>query len=119
MIGWVGGDLSLPDINWTTHAIDGNYNAIAINHRLLDCTQNCGLEQMVNITTRQRATLDLFFTNRPSLVDKCSAAPGVADHDMVHIINSATAKRNKPTSLKIHLWKRADMRTHLGEGAQN
>ena len=54
----------------------------------------------------QRATLDLFFTNRPSLVDKCLPAPGVADHDMVHIITSATARRNKPN---IHLWKRADM----------
>lgn len=70
---WVGGDLNLPDINWTTctQTIDGNSNAVAINHRLLDCTQNCGLEQMVNFPTRQRATLDLFFTNRPSLVDKC------------------------------------------------
>jgi hypothetical protein len=44
-----------------------------------------------------------------SLVDKCLPAPGVADHDMVHIITSATARRNKPISRKIHLWKRADM----------
>jgi hypothetical protein len=50
------GDLNLPDINWTIQAIDGNSNAVAINHRLLDCTQNCGLEQMVNFPTRQRAT---------------------------------------------------------------
>ena len=47
-IFWVGGDLYLPDINWSTQAMDGNSNAVAINHRLLDCTQNCGLEQMVN-----------------------------------------------------------------------
>jgi hypothetical protein len=54
----------------------------SINHRLLDCTQNCGLEQMVNFPIRQRTTLDLFFTNQPSLVDKCLPAPGVADHDI-------------------------------------
>jgi hypothetical protein len=62
-IFWVGGDLYLPDINWSIQAMDGNSNAVAINHRLLDCTQNCGLEQMVNFPTRQRATLDLFFAN--------------------------------------------------------
>jgi hypothetical protein len=28
---------------------------------------------------------------------------------MVHSITSATARRNKPISRKIHLWKRADM----------
>ena len=61
-IFWVGGDLNLPDINWTTQVIDGNSNAVAINHRLLDCTQNCGLEQMINfpilsfIITRQGYT---------------------------------------------------------------
>jgi hypothetical protein len=108
-IFWVGRDLNLPDMNWITQAIAGNSNAVAINHRLLDCTQNCGLEQMVNFPTRQRATLDLFFTNRPSLVDKCLPVPGVADHDMVHSITSATARRSKPISRKIHLWKRADM----------
>jgi len=101
-------DIIIGTETWlTTQPIDGNSNAVAINHRLLDCTQNCGLEQMVNFPTRQRATLDLFFTNRPSLVDKCLPAPGVADHDMVHIITSATARRNKPISRKIHLWKRA------------
>ena len=62
VIFWVWGDLNLPDINWTTQAIDGNSNAVAINHRLLDCTQNCGLEQMINfpslsfIITRQGYT---------------------------------------------------------------
>jgi hypothetical protein len=69
---------------------------------------NLAAEQMVNFSTRQRATLDLFFTNQPSLVDKCLPAPAVADHDMVHIITSATARRNKPISRKIHLWKRAN-----------
>ena len=108
-IYWLGGDLNLPDINWTTQSIDGNANTKAINQRLIDCAQQSGLEQMVNFHTRQSSTLDLFFTNRPSLVDKCSPAPGLAGHDIVEIITTASARRNKPVSRKIYLWKKADM----------
>ena len=94
---WVGGDLNLPDIDWKTQSIVGNSNPVFINQRFVD------------FPTRQAATLDLFLTNRPTLVDKCSAAPGIADHDMVHIAASVSAKRNKPVARKIFLWDKADM----------
>ena len=63
---------------------------MAINQRFLQCMHHCGLDQLVDFPTRQEATLDLFLANRPSLVDKCTAAPGVADHDMVHVTTTAT-----------------------------
>ena len=106
---WVGGDLNLPDIDWKTQSIVGNSNPVFINQRFLDCVHHCGLEQKVDFPTRQAATLDLFLTNRPTLVDKCSAAPGIADHDMVQIAASVSAKRNKPVARKIFLWDKADM----------
>ena len=105
---WLGGDLNLPDIQWKTQTVIGNANSSAINQRFLHCLQHCGLDQLVDFPTRQDTTLDLFLTNRPSLVNKCTAAPGVADHDMVLITTSATAKRNKPIQHKIYLWKKAD-----------
>lgn len=105
---WLGGDLNLPDIQWKTQTVIGNANSSAINQRFLHCLHHCGLDQLVDFPTRQDTTLDLFLTNRPSLVNKCTAAPGVADHDMVLITTSATAKRNKPIQHKIYLWKKAD-----------
>ncbi|KAK3084155.1 hypothetical protein FSP39_009144 [Pinctada imbricata] len=108
---WVGGDLNLPDINWTVLSIEGNSNLRAINQRFLDCVQSCGMEQKVDFPTRQNASLDLFLTNRPSLVDKCTAAPGISDHDMVHITASASARKIKSVSRKIFLWNRANLGT--------
>jgi hypothetical protein len=108
-VTWIGGDFNLPDIKWDTNTINGNSNTAAVNHRLLDTISNAGLEQQVNFPTRNEATLDLFFTNRPSLVEKCSPLPGIGDHDIVMVKTSVIAKRSKPTRRKIYLWKRADL----------
>ncbi|CAG2200381.1 unnamed protein product [Mytilus edulis] len=69
---------------------------------------NCHMEQTVTFPTRLDNTLDLFLTNRPSLINRCSPLPGISDHDAVFIETSAAAKRGKPVKRKIHLWKRAD-----------
>jgi hypothetical protein len=45
--------------------------------------KDCLLEQIVNFSTRKNKTLDLFITNKPSLVSKCKPLPGLADHDIV------------------------------------
>ena len=95
---WVGGDLNLPDIDWKTQSIVGNSNSVFINQRFLDFVHRCGLEQKVDFPTRQVATLDLFLTNRPTLVDKYSAAPGITDRDIVQIAASVSATRNKPVA---------------------
>ena len=107
---WLGGDLNLPDINWETHAIEGNQNPNATNARFMDMVQNCGLQQIVNFPTRQKNCLDLFLTNRPTLVDKCSPLPGIGDHDIVSVVSSVEALRRKPVKRKIFLWKLADMK---------
>lgn len=106
---WVGGDLNLPDINWTTLSIEGNSNPVLVNQKFLDCVNHCGFEQMVDFPTRHNATLDLFLTNRPTLVDKCSPVPGIADHDIVQIAASVSARRSKPVARKIFLWNKANM----------
>ena len=41
---------------------------LAINNRFLDANQNCSLEQKITFLTRKESTLDLFLTNRPSLL---------------------------------------------------
>ena len=105
---WLGGDLNLPDIDWTTATTEGNQVKLSINERFINMMQNCGLEQKVNFNTRKENILDLFLTNRPSLVTRCTPLPGLGDHDIVYIESEITPKRNKPAKRKIYLWKQAN-----------
>ncbi|XP_072048393.1 uncharacterized protein [Amphiura filiformis] len=51
---------------------------------------------MVLFPTRRDNTLDLFSTNRPSLVSRCTALPALGDHELVFVESSVTPKRRKP-----------------------
>ena len=104
---WIGGDLNLPDINWKTMTIEGHAYPKCINERFLECLENCGLQQMVTFPTRLKNTLDLFLTNRPSLVNKCAPLPGIGDHEIVYTESGIAPQRCKPVKRKIHLWKKA------------
>ena len=119
---WYGGDFNLPDIQWSSMSVEGNQNLQLLNNRFIEMVQNCALEQMVTFPTRIEHTLDLFLTNRPSLVNRCTVIPGIADHDIVFVESPIYASRNKPTKRKVHLWKRADtiqMRDELCSFANN
>ena len=108
-IFWIGGDLNLPDINWTTESVSGNRNPSTINARFLEMIHDCSLEQIVDYPTRLDATLDLFLTNRPSLVNRSQPLPGISDHDIPFIDTSLKALPSKPISRKIYIWKRANI----------
>ena len=75
----IGGDFNLPDIDWEnrTPKINGKNNKLA--KQLLDITDNHSLEQTVLHPTRYNNTLDLHFTNRPSLNISTSVVPGISD----------------------------------------
>ncbi|XP_072018346.1 uncharacterized protein [Amphiura filiformis] len=106
---WIGGDLNLPDINWATLTIEGNQYPYSINARFLELLQNCGLQQMVMFPTRGESILDLFLTNRPSLVNKRAPLPGLGDHDIVYTESCTVPQRSKPVKRKIYLWKQANI----------
>ena len=82
-----------------------------MNESYLNTSLDLGLEQLVNFPTRFNPDnkLDLLFTNRPSLVQKCSAIPGLSDHAAVLISTRLRPAKSKPAKRKILLWKRADM----------
>ena len=82
---WIGGDFNLPDIDWETNSIVSHNYLIPINKSILDMIQDLGAEQMVDFPTRKDNILDIFVTNRPSLVNKCNPIPGLGDHDIVLI----------------------------------
>nr|XP_054767499.1 uncharacterized protein LOC129274773 [Lytechinus pictus] len=106
---WIGGDLNLPDIDWTNLSVSGHNYPASMNNRLLNMTHDCTLQQMVTFPTRLQSTLDLFLTNRPSLVNKCSPLPGLGDHDIVGVDTDVTAKRRKPVKRLMHIWKNANL----------
>lgn len=53
--------------------------------KFLDLIHDSNLEQIVSFPTRKDHVLDLFMTNRPSLVNRCEPLPGIVDHDIVYI----------------------------------
>ena len=68
------------------------------------------MEQVVNIPTRKRNTLDLLITNRPSFINKCIPAPGFGDHDSAILSNLIChPQTTKPIKRKNHNWKRANL----------
>lgn len=73
---------------------------------------------IVTFPTRKEHTLDVFLTNRPSLVNQCEPLPDIGDHDIVYIDSDITAKINKLVKRKIFIWKKANT-TEQAEKARN
>ena len=106
---WIAGDTNLPYVNWQTNTISKHQYTKQINELFIDTFAMLGLSQMVTFPTRLDNTLDVFLTNRPSLVNRCEPIPGVSDHDATVYVNSyIVPKRQRPVQRKIHIWKEAD-----------
>ena len=82
---WITGDFNLPDINWTSNTIQGHQYRKAINEASLHMDPELDLTQMIEFLTRGNNVLDLFFSNRPDLVNQCSPMPGISDHHAVFV----------------------------------
>ena len=78
---WIGGDINLPDINWSSNSISRNSYRKDINETILEAFALSGLEQA---------------TNRPSLVKSCKLIPGVSDHEIVHVSSYISVKYQRP-----------------------
>ena len=68
---WLGGDLSLPGVDWQNENINHNSQHTAECHQLLDISKNAFLDLLVleptRITEIQSNTLDLFFLKKQYL----------------------------------------------------
>lgn len=106
---WIGGDLNLPDIDWNSLLIQNHQYTKEINEEFLSFVEDNSLQQMVVTPTRKTNVLDLFLTNRPTLLNRCEVIPGISDHEVVFINMNIEPHRSKPTKRKILLWKRADL----------
>jgi hypothetical protein len=97
----LAGDFNLPDIDWQTNSTKP--------YSKLNISEDHCLEQIVHFPTRKENTLDLFFTNNPSLIDSVKPIPGISDHDSIVQVNfkiSAPVQKTKPH--KIYKFKQAN-----------
>ena len=106
---WIGGDSNLPDIDWSTNSITSCNYKREINEFVLQAADKCGLDQVVDFPTRETNLLDVFLTNRPSLIQECYPLPGISDHEMVYVDSDVSARYQRPIQRKIWLWSKADI----------
>ena len=102
----LGGDFNVGDINWDSLTVSNASNNKAHCIKTLEIMTHFHLEQMQ--LTRLDNTLDLWLTNKPSLVRQCISIPGISDHYIVLTDSGFKAKINKKAPHKIHLWDKAD-----------
>ena len=62
-----------------------------------------------HITSTSQSTLDLFFTNNSSLVNKVEVIPGISDHEIVYIESSLKPRKVKKPPRKIYLYNKANI----------
>ena len=105
---WIGGDVNLPDIDWSADTVAGNSYNLNINTKFLNCCLVNGLEQVVDFPTRYENLLDILLTNRPSLMGRVDRVPGVSDHQGVLASSLVKARYRRPVKRKIYLWNRSD-----------
>ena len=71
----------------------------------LETLQTCDLNQVVEFPKRGKNTLDILFTNRPTLVHKMTQYPGVSDHNtIIQVEADCRAQVRRPVKRKVHLW---------------
>ena len=63
---------------------------------------------MVNSPTRGSNILDVFVTNRPSLIESCTVVDGINDHEAV-LTKSLIQVKSCPTATRhIYFWSKAN-----------
>ena len=105
---WIAGDMNLPNIDWESFCITNSSYPANLCEILINFTLEHGFTQVVNSPTRGKNILDIFLTNRVSLVSHCSTVAGISDHEAV-LVKSSLQVNLEPPSHKIYLWPLANI----------
>ena len=98
----------MPYIDWETLAILPSCNNRGMYEKLLDVIDENELQQLQLEPIRNDAILDLFFTNKPSLVKNITVIPRISDHDTVVVDTALTITPNVRLPRKIRQWSKTD-----------
>jgi len=104
---WIAGDMNLPNIDWESLSITNNSYPIDLCESFIEFISDNGFTQIVKSPTRKENILDIFLTNRPSLVNHCDTVPGISDHEAV-VAQSSVVASLQTSQYSIHLWSKAD-----------
>ena len=104
----LSGDFNTGDINWDLDTVSPISNQKAVNDLVLSISQHVDLTQLQREPTRLDNLLDLFFTNKPTLVKSVTAIPGISDYETVLADCDIKPTINKRTPRYIHQWRKAD-----------
>ena len=108
---WIAGDLNLPNIDWEVYHTNGTAYPSILCETIIDFILEYGFIQSVKDATRDQNILDVFFTNRPSLIESCNTVSGISDHEAVLIKSLVSITPQQINPRKIILWNKADMPT--------
>ena len=81
---WIAGNTNLPNIDWINNSVIGYNYPSSFCNLILDTFNDTGFTQMVTFPTRKSNTLDIFATNKPGLVVKCTPIPGIGDYEAIY-----------------------------------
>lgn len=105
---WIAGDINLPNINWSDWSTHSNNYSVTLSNLFTELLISTGFSQLVDSPTRHNNILDIFATNRPSLVTKCEVVPGISDHEAVHVETQLKVVTVHSAPRQVLLWDKAD-----------
>ena len=72
-----------------------------LKEKLIEVISEAALQQMQREPTRGQNAMDLFCSNKPSLVKVCVSIPGISDHSIVLADCDLNATINKKPPRKV------------------
>ena len=77
----IGGDFNFKDIDWSSCTVQDGAANKAASDDFLETLADHSMQQMNENSTREGAVLDLFITNKPTLVRNMDTTPSISDHE--------------------------------------
>lgn len=113
----LGGDYNLHGIDWNAYSAPPGTAHRKQAKLLLNTMEELNLSQMITFPTRGRNTLDLLFTDAPTLITSTEGAPGLSDHETIIVKHQLKATINKKESREVPLYHKANW-TSMREDCQ-
>ena len=105
----LGGDFNFSDIDWEGESVPQGSKEAQSCQQLLDILNDNHLSQLQWENTRENRLLDLYITNRPTLLKSISTVPSISDHDDAIVADSDIIPTyNKKTQRKYFVWAQAE-----------
>ena len=105
---WIAGDLNLHNVNWSDWSVRSCNYSLSLCNLFTDLLISNGFSQLVDTPTRQNNILDIFATNRPSLVTKCGIIPDISDHESVYVEAKLKTVMVHSSPRQVLLWNKTD-----------